>query len=54
MRTGVKLRNLSAEPRMALVVDGAPKRGVAVQGRATVIGHERARLTPIKKFSWGL
>ena len=51
---GVKLRNLMAEPRVALVVDGSPKRGVAVQGRATVIGHERARLTPFKKFAWGL
>jgi len=50
---GVKLRNLLAEPRAALVVDGAPKRGVAVQGRATVIGHERARLTPVRKYSWG-
>jgi nitroimidazol reductase NimA-like FMN-containing flavoprotein (pyridoxamine 5'-phosphate oxidase superfamily) len=52
---GVKLRNLSAEPRCALVVDGsAPKRGVTVQGRAEVIGHERARLVPARKFSWGL
>jgi len=50
---GVKLRNITAEPRAALVVDGAPKRGVAVQGHATVIGHERARLTPTRKFSWG-
>jgi len=50
---GVKLRNLLAEPRAALVVDGAPKRGVAVQGRTAVIGHERARLTPIRKYSWG-
>jgi nitroimidazol reductase NimA-like FMN-containing flavoprotein (pyridoxamine 5'-phosphate oxidase superfamily) len=52
---GVKLRNLSAEPRCALVVDaGAPKRGVSVQGRAEVIGKERARLVPARKFSWGL
>jgi len=51
---GVKLRNITAEPRAALVVDGSPKRGVAVQGRAEVIGHERARLTPERKFSWGL
>jgi pyridoxamine 5'-phosphate oxidase family protein len=50
---GVKLRNLMAEPRAALVVDGAPKRGVSVQGLASVIGHERARLTPTRKFSWG-
>ena len=51
---GVKLRNLLAEPRVALVVDGAPKRGIAVQGHAAVIGHERARLTPVRKFSWGM
>ena len=49
-----KLRNITAEPRSALVVDGSPKRGVSVQGRAEVIGHERARLTPDRKFSWGL
>lgn len=51
---GVKLRNITTEPRAALVVDGSPKRGVAVQGHAEVIGHERARLTPERKFSWGL
>ena len=51
---GVKLRNLMSEPRSAFVVDGSPKRGVAVQGRSRVIGHERARLTPEHKFSWGL
>ena len=52
---GVKLRNLTAEPKCALVVDaGSPKRGVSVQGLAEVIGHERARLTPTHKFSWGL
>ncbi len=51
---GVKLRNITAEPRAALVVDGSPKRGVTVQGRTEVIGHERARLTPEHKFSWGL
>ncbi len=51
---GVKLRNLTADPKVAFVVDGAPKRGVAVQGMARVIGHERARLTPSRKFSWGI
>lgn len=52
---GIKLRNLTAEPRAALVVDASgPKRGVSVQGRAEVIGHERARLVPERKFSWGL
>jgi len=52
---GVKLRNLSSEPRVAFVVDAmGPKRGVAIQGRASVIGHERARLRPRRAFSWGL
>ena len=52
---GVKLRNLQFEPRVAIVVDSlGPKRGVAVQGRAEVIGPERARLTGVRKFSWGL
>ena len=51
---GVKLRNITSEPRAALVVDGSPKRGVAVQGRTEVIGRERARLVPVHKFSWGL
>ena len=52
---GVKLRNLTAEPRAAMVVDAmGPKRGVAVQGRTELIGPERARLTPSHKFSWGL
>jgi pyridoxamine 5'-phosphate oxidase family protein len=52
---GVKLRNLTGEPRAAFVVDAmGPKRGVAVQGRAELIAPERARLTPARKFSWGL
>jgi pyridoxamine 5'-phosphate oxidase family protein len=52
---GVKLRNLAAEPRAALVVDAiGPKRGVTIQGRAELIGPERARLTGVHKFSWGL
>lgn len=52
---GVKLRNLSAEPRAAMVVDTmGPRRGVTIQGRAELIGPERARLTPVRKFSWGL
>jgi hypothetical protein len=52
---GVKLRNLAAEPRAAMVVDAmGPKRGVAFQGRAELIGPERARLRPVRKFSWGL
>lgn len=52
---GVKLRNLSTEPRAALVIDAmGPKRGVAVQGRAELVAPSRARLTPMRKFSWGL
>ena len=52
---GVKLRNLTAEPRAAMVIDTmGPRRGVAIQGRASLIAPERARLTPVRKFSWGL
>ena len=52
---GVKLRNIEAEPRAAMVVDAmGPKRGVAIQGRASLIAPERARLEPVRKFSWGL
>jgi pyridoxamine 5'-phosphate oxidase family protein len=52
---GVKLRNLQAEPRVAMVVDAmGPKRGVAIQGHARLIAPERARLEPGRKFSWGL
>lgn len=52
---GVKLRNLTAEPRAAMVVDTmGPRRGVAIQGRVELIAPERARLKPSKKFAWGL
>jgi pyridoxamine 5'-phosphate oxidase family protein len=52
---GVKLRNLQSEPRAAMAVDAmGPKRGVSIQGRAELIGPERARLSPDRKFSWGL
>jgi len=52
---GVKLRNLKADPRAAMAVDGmGPKRGITVQGRVELIGPERARLAPARKFSWGL
>jgi pyridoxamine 5'-phosphate oxidase family protein len=52
---GVKLRNLQTEPRAAMVVDAmGPKRGVAIQGRVELVGPERARLQPVRKFSWGL
>src|SRR2546429_2657765 len=52
---GVKLRNLAAEPRAAMVVDAmGPRRGITMQGRVELIGPERARLTPARKFTWGL
>jgi pyridoxamine 5'-phosphate oxidase family protein len=52
---GVKLRNLTAEPRTAFVVDAmGPKRGVSIQGQTELIGPARARLTGVHKFSWGL
>ena len=52
---GVKLRNISAEPRAAMVVDAmGPRRGVAIQGRVDLIAPERARLNPVRKFAWGL
>jgi pyridoxamine 5'-phosphate oxidase family protein len=52
---GVKLRNITAQPRAAMVVDAmGPKRGVAMQGHVELITPERARLRPIRKFSWGL
>ena len=52
---GVKLRNLTAEPRAAMVVDAmGPKRGITIQGRAVLIAPERARLEPVRKFTWGL
>ena len=52
---GVKLRNLQEEPRTAMVVDAmGPRRGVAIQGRVSLIAPERARLDPVHRFSWGL
>ena len=52
---GIKLRNLTREPRVAFVVDSmGPRRGVAIQGTASVIGPERARLDPQRTYSWGL
>src|SRR5579884_758282 len=52
---GIKLRNLIHEPRVAFVVDAmGPRRGVAVQGRAEVIGPERVRLLPTRRYRWGL
>lgn len=52
---GVKLRNLTREPRAAMVVDAmGPKRGIAMQGSVELIAAERARLRPARKFVWGI
>jgi len=52
---GVKLRNLTDEPRAALVVDAmGPRRRGAMQGRVELIAPERAHLKPERKFAWGL
>ena len=52
---GVKLRNLQATPRAAMVVDAmGPKRGIAMQGHVELIAPERGRLHPARKFAWGL
>jgi len=52
---GVKLRNITGDPRAAMVVDAmGPKRGVAMQGRVELIAPERARLKPSHKFTWGI
>jgi pyridoxamine 5'-phosphate oxidase family protein len=52
---GVKVRNLKAEPRAAMVVDAmGPKRGITMQGRVELIGSERARMKPSHKFTWGI
>jgi len=52
---GVKLRNITGEPRAAMVVDAmGPRRGVAMQGRVELIAPERARLKPSHKFTWGI
>src|SRR3977135_3031403 len=49
---GVKLRNIQAEPRAAMVVDAmGPRRGLAIQGRASLIAPERPRLGQGPKFS---
>ncbi len=51
---GVKLRNLQFSGRAALVVDGmGPRRGISVQGSVELVGAERARLSPLRRFSWG-
>src|ERR1700704_2253541 len=52
---GIKLRNLTSDPRAAIAIDAmGPKRGMALQGRAELIAPERARLMPVQQVSWGL
>jgi hypothetical protein len=52
---GVKLRNLEASARAALVIDASqPRRGVSVQGTTEIVRPERVRMTPVRRFSWGL
>jgi hypothetical protein len=52
---GVKLRNIQGEARAAMVVDAmGPRRGIAMQGRVELLAPERARLKPVRKFSWGV
>ena len=52
---GVKVRNLKAEPRAAMVVDAmGPKRGITMQGRVELIAPDRARMNPSHKFAWGI
>ena len=52
---GAKPDLTGGDLRIAVVVDAmGPKRGVALQGTTELIGPERARLTPVRKFSWGL
>src|SRR5438094_6121221 len=52
---GVKLRNMQAEPRAAMVVDAmGPRRGIAMQGRVELLAPERARMSPARQFAWGL
>ncbi|MGH2720389.1 MAG: pyridoxamine 5'-phosphate oxidase family protein [Actinomycetota bacterium] len=53
-----KYRNLSRDPRVAVVVQGPPKWGVSVQGRAEVLsdgatgGQAQIRVVPATKASW--
>lgn len=52
---GVKLRNLLASSRAAMVVDAmGPRRGLAMQGVVELIAPERARMRPLRKYAWGL
>jgi pyridoxamine 5'-phosphate oxidase-like protein len=53
-----KFRNLSRDPRVAIVVVGSPKWGVSVQGRAEVLSaggdgaQAQIRVVPRTKASW--
>jgi general stress protein 26 len=53
-----KYRNLVRDPRVAVCVQGSPKWGVSVQGRAEVLddgsggGQAQIRVVPLTKASW--
>ena len=53
-----KFRNLTRDPRVAVVVQGKPKWGVSVQGRAEVLepggggAQAQIRVVPATKASW--
>src|SRR5947208_14167070 len=50
---GVSLRHLPAAPRAAMVVDVlAPKTGAAIPGRVDPTAADRARLKPVRAFTW--
>jgi nitroimidazol reductase NimA-like FMN-containing flavoprotein (pyridoxamine 5'-phosphate oxidase superfamily) len=53
-----KFRNLSRDPRIAVCVQGSPKWGLSVQGRAEILdagsggGQAQIRVVPATKASW--
>jgi nitroimidazol reductase NimA-like FMN-containing flavoprotein (pyridoxamine 5'-phosphate oxidase superfamily) len=56
--TSKKFRNLSRDPRVAICVQGSPKWGVSVQGRAEILdsgrsgGQAQVLVVPLTKASW--
>lgn len=56
--TSKKFRNLSRDPRVAICVQGSPKWGVCVQGRAEILdrggngGQAQVLVVPLTKASW--
>jgi nitroimidazol reductase NimA-like FMN-containing flavoprotein (pyridoxamine 5'-phosphate oxidase superfamily) len=53
-----KFRNLSSDPRVAVCVQGSPKWGISVQGRAEILdaggggGQAQILVVPATKVSW--